>query len=272
MDLERIRLDIAEQIAYLRLNRPDKRNAMDDRFFRDLGTAVARLRESRDVRAVIVCSTSGDFSVGLDLSSLASSGAGDQQRHSPAAANLALYGFIRRLQEVLSDLAKLPAVTIAAIPGYCLGGGLDLAAACDLRIGAPESVYSIRETRMAMVADLGSLQRLLPVIGLGALKEMALTGADFDAGWALRVGLINKVAKSSESLLEEAEELARSIAANSPLAVRGAKHVIDRSLEAYLETNLEYVALWNAAYLRSGDLSEAVAAFFEKRPPRFQGD
>ena len=160
---------------------------------------------------------------------------------------------------------------IAAVHGACLGAGVDLITACDIRLASADAVFSVRETRIAMVADVGSLQRLPRVIGEGHAREWIFTGADYDARRALEVQLLNAVLPDRDALLEHARALARAIAANSPLAVQGAKQVLGYASRREIDANLDYVALWNAAFLHSDDLGEAMRGFMERRAPRFQG-
>jgi enoyl-CoA hydratase len=160
---------------------------------------------------------------------------------------------------------------IAAIPGYCIGGGVDLAAACDIRVASADATFSVRETRMAMVADLGSLQRLPRIIGKGHVSELAYTGRDITAERAAQIGLVNDVAPDAEGVLALAHELAVAIAANSPLAVQGTKAVLTAGEDRSVADGLDYVATWNATALSSDDLTEAMVAFLEKRPAQFTG-
>jgi enoyl-CoA hydratase len=168
------------------------------------------------------------------------------------------------------EASRLPFV--AAVHGACIGGGLDLIAACDVRLAASSARFSLRETRIAIVADMGSLQRLGRVIGAGHLRELAYTGKDIDAARALRIGLVNDVHESDVAVLAAARALADEIARNSPLAVRGTKEVLRVTEKHGVEAGLQFVAAWNAAHLASADLLEAFSAFTEKRPASFRGE
>jgi enoyl-CoA hydratase len=160
---------------------------------------------------------------------------------------------------------------IAAITGWCIGSGLDLISACDIRVCSADARFSLREVKMAMVADLGSLQRLPALIGEGHTRELAFTGKDIDAADAARIGLVNEVFAQPEELFAAAHQLAIHIADNSPLVVQGIKQVLNASQEQSLAEGLRYVALWNTAFLQSHDLAEAFQAFMEHRAPQFQG-
>ncbi|MGH9299884.1 MAG: enoyl-CoA hydratase-related protein, partial [Acidimicrobiales bacterium] len=142
---------------------------------------------------------------------------------------------------------------------------------CDLRVCSADALFSVRETRMAMVADIGSLARLPLILSMGHLAELAYTGRDIDAAHAERIGLVNRVLPDEEAALAVAREIAAEIASNSPVAVEGTKAVLSQVHRAQVDAAQRYVAAWNAGQLRSHDLTEAVTAFFEKRPPAFEG-
>jgi len=157
------------------------------------------------------------------------------------------------------------------VHGACIGGGMDLITACDLRLASADAVFSVRETRIAMVADVGTLQRLTRIVGDGAARELIFTGRDIDATRAKEIGLVNEVLPDAQALVARARAVAAEIAANSPLAVQGAKQVLGHAERRQIDANLDYVALWNAAFLHSDDLTEAMSAFMQRRPPNFRG-
>ena len=175
------------------------------------------------------------------------------------------------MQRSVSSVAECPKPVIAAIHGYCIGGGVDLASACDIRVASADAVFSVRETKVAIVADLGSLQRLPRIIGKGHVAELALTGKDISAARAKEIGLVNDVHRDADATLSAAYRLAAEIAANSPLAVQGTKAVLAACEDRSVADGLDYVATWNAGFLPSDDLVEAMTAFMEKRPPQFIG-
>jgi enoyl-CoA hydratase len=292
-------------VGVLWLDRPEARNAMGEAFFSDLGPAMAVLSADRDVRAVVIAARGPHFSSGLDLKAMGSilmstagdtggasgaggagggggaagasgesgesSGTASDGKPSMAARTRSALSTIRRLQDAITAVAECPKPVIAAVHGFCLGGGVDLISACDLRLAASDATFSVRETKVAIVADLGSLQRLPHIIGAGHVAELAFTGKDIDAARAKDIGLVNDVFPDYDSLLDGARHLAGEIAANSPVAVQGTKAVLAAADRRSLAEGLDYVALWNAGMLASDDLVEAVTAFFEKRPPKFTG-
>jgi enoyl-CoA hydratase len=219
------------------------------------------------------------FSVGLDLKAMGNvlSGDGDDggTDGSPAPSMAARARTSRRevlrLQASISAVALCPKPVIAAVHGYCIGGGVDLIAACDIRLASADAVFSVREAKVAIVADLGSLQRLPAIIGAGHLAELAFTGKDIDAARAREIGLVNEVAADAGAVQAAAAALAGEIAANSPIAVQGTKSVLAANEGRTVAEGLDYVATWNAGMLASDDLVEAMMAFMERRPPKFTG-
>jgi enoyl-CoA hydratase len=265
-------------VATVFLDRPEKRNAMGMPFFTQLPQVMAELGADDEVRAVVIAARGLAFSVGLDLTALAGIGsdsdgdeAGERRRPSQATVGRRIHADVLRLQDSISSVADCPKPVVAAIHGYCIGGGVDLSSACDIRLCSADAIFSVRETRMAMVADIGSLQRLPELMPYGYLAELAYTGKDIDAVRAERIGFVNEVLPDQQAVLEAAQQLAAEIAANSPLAVQGTKAVLAEARRARVESGLRFVAAWNAGQLRSDDLGEAVSAFFERRPPKFSG-
>ncbi len=266
-------VETSDHVATVFLDRPEKRNAMNMAFFDELPSLMARLASNPEVRCVVLAARGPHFCVGLDLNALAGIGATGREEPQPSPAESArrTHDEIIRLQASISSVAECRKPVIAAVHGYCLGGGIDLVSACDIRVCSKDAVFSVRETKMAMVADIGSLARLPAILSAGHLAELVFTGRDLGADEAARIGLVNRVYEDAPACLEGARSTAAEIAANAPLAVEGAKAVIAEGRRSQIETAQRYVAAWNAGHLRSHDLEEAVAAFFEKRPPDFEG-
>lgn len=254
-------------VVWLTFNRPEKRNSMNMAFFDGLNRLMPAFNDDPEVRAIILKAEGKGFTAGIDLFELAfliqGDGAGFRER---------LGKEILRLQKSMNVIEMCRKPVIAAVHGYCIGGGVDLLSACDIRLATHDAVFSIRETRLAMIADLGTLQRLPHIIGHGWFRELALTGRDFSADEAYQMGFLTRVCQSRDDLYEEAGKLAAQIAAYSPLAVQGTKEVILFSRDNGIYPGLEYVAQKNAAVLQSKDLMEAVKAFMEKRSPEFKGE
>jgi enoyl-CoA hydratase len=265
-----------DDVATVWLDRPEARNAMGQDLWRDLPLAMAAVSDDPAVRVVIVAAKGPHFSVGLDLKAmggLLSGGDGGEGGGKPSMAARARGARteVLRLQESITAVATCPKPVIAAVHGYCIGGGVDLISACDIRLASADAVFSVREAKVAIVADLGSLQRLPAIISAGHLAELAFTGKDISAERAKEIGLVNDVAADADGVLKAAQELAREIAANSPIAVQGTKAVLAANDGRTVAEGLDYVATWNAGMLSSDDLVEAMMAFMEKRPPTFTG-
>lgn len=248
----------------------ERRNAMGPPFWDELPHAMAELAADDATRVVVLAARGSHFTTGLDLAAMGGSLAGGEPT-SGAAARMRTLGEIGRLQRSISAVADCPKPVVAAIHGWCIGGGIDLITACDVRIASADAKFSVRETRIAIVADVGTLQRLPGIVGRGIAAELCLTGDDFDAERARAIGLVNAVHPDAATTIRAAHEMAGRIAANSPLAVQGTKRVLRYCEGKSVEDGLAFVATWNAAFIQSDDLGEAMAAFFEKRPPVFRG-
>ena len=269
-----------EWVATVWLDRPEARNAMGVDLWRDLPVAMEAVSRDQRVRAVVIAAKGPHFSVGLDLKAMGNllAGGGSSAEADGAAAPPSMAARARgarsevlRLQDSITAVARCPKPVIAAVHGYCIGGGVDLIAACDIRLASADAVFSVREAKMAIVADLGSLQRLPTIISAGHLAELAFTAKDISAERAKEIGLVNDVATDAEGVLKAARALAAEIAANSPVAVQGTKAVLAANEGRTVAEGLDYVATWNAGMLASDDLVEAMTAFMEKRTPKFTG-
>jgi enoyl-CoA hydratase len=260
-------------VATVWLDRPEARNAMGEEFWRDLPRAMEAVSHDTDVRAVVIAAKGPHFSVGLDLKALGGvlSAAGGGGSSSGAARALGARQDILRRQASITSVAQCPKPVIAAVHGYCIGGGVDLIAACDIRLASADAIFSVREAKVAIVADLGSLQRLPAIVGAGHVAELAFTGKDISAERAREIGLVNHVAVDAEAVRQAAGEMANEIAANSPLAVQGTKAILTANEGRTVAEGLDYVATWNAGMLGSDDLVEAMTAFMERRAPTFTG-
>ncbi len=258
-------------VAEVVLVGPGKGNAMGPDFWREVPGAFEELDRDPSVRAVVVRGDGGNFSYGLDLVGMMGSLGPLFGGAQMAPERTRLLALVDDLQRAFNRVAACRKPVICAVTGWCIGGGLDFAAACDVRLCSADAKFSLREVKVAMVADLGSLQRLPPIIGEGNTRELAFTGKNVDAARALRMGLVNEVYPSEAALLEAARAMAAEIAENPPLVVQGIKQVMNDTAGRPVADGLRHVALWNAAFLQSADLGEAMAAFAERRPPRFEG-
>ena len=260
------RIEREGHIAWLILDRPEKRNAMGFDFYERLMEHFTAFDEDPEVRVVIMRAEGKSFTTGTDLAEL-----GSLYTQADAGSREKLRLMILKAQGGINQIEKCRKPVIAAVHSHCLGGGVDLLSACDIRIATQDAVFGIREVRVAFIADVGTLQRLPQIIGHGWFRELALTGRDFGADQALKMGFITRICADREVLMTEARELAQEIAACSPLAVQGTKDVILFSRDKGIYPGLEYVAQKNAAAIPSEDMIEAATAFMEKRQPVFKG-
>jgi enoyl-CoA hydratase len=255
-----------QKTAILYFNRPEKLNAMNWPFWRDLPLVVGDLEADPSVRVVIIAGRGKSFTVGLDVFDFFTqfqsiiTGASASSREE-------LRRLILKMQEGFDRIAGGEKVYICACHRHCIGAGLDIASACDLRISTRDTVFSLRETKIAIVADMGSLNRLPAIIGQGNARLMALTGRDVPAEEALRMGLLNAVYETQEAMTAGALALAAEIAANAAPAVAGAKHILNYMQDHSVRDGLNYVAAWNSAFLSVEEIQKALTAMLEKKKP-----
>jgi enoyl-CoA hydratase len=264
-------VSISGNVARVALKGPGKGNSLGPDFWSEAPAVFDDLDSNSDVRAVVLSGTGGNFTFGLDLVAMT-----DELRYALAAPAMAAERtrFLDRLemmQRAIISLMSCRKPIVASISGWCVGAGIDIICAADVRVCSRDAMFSARAVRIGIVEDMGSLQRLPSIIGEGAAREICLTGEDFDAPRAAALGLVNHVDESPESALAHAEGIARRIAANPPLTVQGVKRVMNERAHAGIRESLHYNALWNAAFMQSRDFAEAMGAFAEKREPNFEG-
>lgn len=264
-----LRVDRRGPVAEVVLRGPGKGNALGADFWREAPLVFQALDRDPQVRAVLVRGEGAVFSYGLDLAGMAASLGLDAD--GLAGARARLLDTITAMQAALDAVQACRKPVVAAVAGWCIGGGVDLIAACDIRLASAEARFSVREVKVAIVADMGSLQRLPRLIGEGHARRLALTGEDIDAERAERIGLVSEVFADPPALLAGGRALAERLAALPPLAVQGTKAVLNDTRDLPLGAGLRHVAVWNSAFLHSRDLMEALAAFADKREPRFTG-
>jgi enoyl-CoA hydratase/carnithine racemase len=246
------------QARHVVLNRPEKRNAFHDELVLATGAALRAAADDPDVRCVVVRGNGPMFSSGMDLGALA----------ALAEAPERLRTFRRACLEAWNLAEEMPKPVICAIQGACLGGALELALACDLRVIAADAIVGMPETRIGLIPDVGGSSRLPQVVGLGRAKELIMTGKLIGAEEAERIGLANRIAPPEE-LDAAVDQLVAELLACAPTAVALAKRVMDASARPALSTTLELEVLAQERCAASPDFAEGVSAFREKRPPRF---
>ena len=257
-------------VGFITLNRPKKRNAMNRALWQAIDEAVTAAERDGDARAVILRGNGKSFCAGLDLSAendLLKTFGGK----ADAKQKVETYQMIIETQEIHNRLERLPKPTIAAIHGHCLGAGLELVLCCDIRLCSSETIFALPEATLAIITDVGGLQRLPRVVGRGHAREIAFRGHRFDSEKARAINLVNEVYPNQDILYVKALEMAQEIAQNPPLAVQGAKEVMLFDEDIYQERSLKYNAARSCMLFPSEDLFEAMGAYLEKRKGKFKG-
>jgi enoyl-CoA hydratase len=249
-----------QKTAILYLNRPEKMNAMSWPFWRDLPLVVEELERDPEVDAVVIAGKGKAFCVGIDVFDFFVQFSETLTAATPEARE-EFYPLIAQMQQGFNRIHEGGNVYIAAPHRWCIGAGLDLAAACDIRVATKDTVISLREARIAIVADMGSLNRLPRIIGQGNARLMAFTARDFTADECLRMGLLSDVYDTPEALLEGALNLAAEITANSRSAVRGSKRLLNYMEDHSTKDGLDYVAVWNSSFFNVREVQEAAVKF-----------
>lgn len=269
---ESVTVETDGHVARVTLIGPGKGNAMGPAFWAELPQVFAALDAEPDVRAIVLTGSGRNFSYGLDVPAMGGSIASVLNDGGSARPRAEFHAEVLRLQRAISAVADCRTPVIASVHGWCIGGGVDLISAVDIRYASSDAKFSVREVKLAMVADVGSLARLPLILSDGHLRELALTGKNIDAARAEKIGLVNDVYADAEATLAAAHAIAAEIAANPPLTVNGIKDVLDQQRADRVSASLRYVAAWNAAFLPSKDLTEGITATFEKREPNFTGE
>lgn len=267
MELETLTLAVEGGIATVTLSRGAQLNTMTKAFWADIPAAFAAIDADPSVRAVIVASTGKHFTAGLDLGWAGQSLTAD---HGDAGRSReAFRRHVHMLQETFSVIDRCRVPVIACVQGGCIGGGVDLVTACDLRVGTADCFFTIQEVNIAIVADVGTLQRIPHLLPQGLVRELAYTGRRFGAAEAKHWGFLNRVEADHAAALASAHALAAEIAAKSPLAITGIKAVLNHGRDATIAQGLDYVATWNAGMLQGDDLRAAMTAQAAKTAPVF---
>lgn len=259
MELTTLDYRVEGAVARVTMNRPTELNTMNKAFWTELIEVFAAIDADPAIRAVIVASTGKHFTAGLDLG-FAAEGLGGDGNQDLGRAREAFRRHVRHMQETFNVVDRCRVPVIAVVQGGCIGGGVDFVTACDIRIAVEGAFFTIQEVNIAIVADVGTLQRIPHLLPQGLVRELAYTGRRFPAAEALRYGFVNSVESDHEAALEAAALMARQIASKSPLAVTGIKHVLNHGRDHSIDDGLEYVALWNAGMLQGDDVPNAVRA------------
>ncbi len=260
---------IENNIAIVTLDRPEKLNAINQKGWEELKNTFESLEENEEVRVIIL--TGGEskhFCAGIDLEMLMS--ISQNMVKCEGRKREKLRKQVLELQAPINAIENCSKPVLAAIHGGCIGGGVDIVAACDIRYCTDDAFFTIKEIDMGMVADLGTLQRLPKILGSGIVREMAYTGRNVGGKEAEKIGLVNNSFENKEVMIGKVIEMAKLIASKSPLSIRGTKQILLHTRDHSVAEGLEYMAVWNSAMLMSDDLMEAFSAKMQKREAEFK--
>ncbi|HLS56588.1 MAG TPA: enoyl-CoA hydratase-related protein [Zeimonas sp.] len=260
------RLEIADRIAHLTLDRPAQLNTITPAFWRELDAVLATLQRDAPARALVIDSTGKHFSAGMSLDAFGSEIALDD---SSAASRANIAAMLSDMQRTLDRLAELRMPVLAAIQGGCIGGGVDLVCAADMRYGTRDAFFCIQEINVGMAADLGTLQRLPKLIPEGVARELAYTGRRLPAARALALGLLNEVFDDPGAMLTGVMQVAREIASKPPVAVWASKQAIDYARDHPVADGLRQMGWLQSGLWDTAAVAEAIRARAEKREASF---
>ncbi len=263
-----IALSVADHIAHVELDRPEKMNAMNRAFWQEMVDVFAEIGDRTDVRCVVLSGRGRHFTSGLDLHDFATLFQ-PGSKAEPARERHRLRRTVLEMQETFNVIERCQVPVLAAIHGACIGGGVDLITACDCRYASADAFIAIQEINIGMAADVGTLQRLPHLIPQGVARELAFTGRRMMADEAMRHGLLNEVFADRDAMLAHVMEVAGQIAARSPLAMSGIKEMLNYARDHSVSDALNYVATWNAAMLIGDDVPTAIQAQLAKQEARF---
>ena len=262
-------LKVKDQVAFIELARPDKANALNKTLWFEIESVAIWANKTPEVRVLVLSGQGKHFCSGIDFSlamqliqSTKKLPDGQKQEH--------LFHEVLKLQRAFTSLETCKKPVITAIHGGCIGGGVDLITACDMRYASSDATFCVKEIDLAIVADIGTLQRLPRLIGEGRSRELAFTGRNISAQEGLEMGLINAVFESKEEMMNKVSDVAKEIAQKSPLTIRGIKHVMNYSRDHSVADGLQYVATWNASMLLSEDIQIAMKGLMSKTSVDFK--
>ena len=268
MELQTLSLTVEDGIARVTMIRAAELNTMNRAFWTELITVFDAIDADISVRAVVIASTGKHFSAGLDLK-MAAGSLGDGGGNDLGRARESFRRHVKHMQDTFTVVDRCRVPVIAVVQGGCIGGGVDFVTACDMRVGTADCFFTIQEINIAIVADVGTLQRIPYLLPQGLIRELCYTGRRFPAAEAAQHGFLNKVADSHEAAIEAGMALAREIAGKSPLAITGIKQVLNAGRDMTIEQGLEYVAVWNAGMLQGDDVKNAVTAQTSRSVAKF---
>ncbi|MGB0864164.1 MAG: crotonase/enoyl-CoA hydratase family protein [Saprospiraceae bacterium] len=268
MNYESFKVEIANHIATVSFNRPSKSNSLHAEAWVEMKRIFEEMDDNPEVRVVILAGEGKHFCAGIDLSMLM--GVMQFDTDCEGRKREAIKRFIIKLQDSITAIEKCRKPVLAAIHKACIGGGVDIVTACDMRYCTDDAYFSIKEVDLGLVADIGTLQRLPTIINPAIVRELAYTGRNVAGKEAEKIGLANQSFDTQEAMMAYVKEIAASIASKSPLVIRGTKEVLLYKRDHTVADSLNQVATWNAATLISNDIQEAFAAFMQKREGKYE--
>lgn len=269
MEFETFEYKVEDHIAHVVLNRPEKVNALNEKSWKELQAIFELIDATPEVRVAVLSGNGKLFCAGIDLELLMSVKQ-VENIDCPGRRSERIMEFVKELQAPVNAIENCSKPVIAAVHNGCIGGGLDIIAACDMRYCTEDAYFTIKEIDMGMVADLGTLQRLPKFVRPAVVAEMAYTGRKVKAVEAKEIGLVNDHFTDKETMLDEVKKLAAMIASKSPLSIRGTKEVLRHTQDHSVADGLHHMSVWNAAMLMSDDLNQAFMAAMTKQPPTFK--
>jgi enoyl-CoA hydratase len=258
-------VETEDNVAHLRMSRPDELNTLCREFWSELPEIVREIDASASARAIVISSTGRHFTAGLDLAMLAGEIVDRNAEVGRARANLR--ELVLHLQDSISCLEQVRMPVLAAIQGGCIGGGVDLVTACDMRYCTEDAWFCIQEINIGLTADVGTLQRLPKIVPEGLARELAYTGRRMPATRAREIGLVNEVYADRETMLEAVMQIAREITERSPLAIWGTKEMLNYTRDHSVDEGLDFIATWQSGMFQDQDLAEAFESKREGRSP-----
>jgi enoyl-CoA hydratase len=262
-------VSIENNVAHIVLNRPKAFNAMPRPFWNELPKIVQDISDNAKARCIVISSTGKHFTAGMDISVFTDGESITTSGGDPYSRAESFRQFVLTLQGSFNclDNARMP--VIAAIQGGCIGAGVDMTSACDIRYATADAFFQIAEINIGMTADVGTFPRLCKLIPEGWVRELAYSGRRLPAQRAKEIGLVNDVFATQEEMLAHVMELAREIATKAPVAVAGSKRMINHARDHSIADGLDYIATWQAGMFSPPHMMEAFAAKAQKRDPSF---